>query len=152
MNFEISKLIRDIGLTIHYINDQRLKPHGITMPQAGLLGLIDHGIENNMELSRKDLERISGFKGATITGLLDKLEKNGFIKRNISPTDGRALNISITDKGKDILKIGSLQLEFSEQHLLHGLTSIEKNVLKDLLFKLQKNVTVKPRIMPPPEE
>lgn len=152
MNFEISKLIRHLGITIHYVNDQRLAPYGITMQQAGLLGAIAHGLEHKAEITRRYLEELTELKGPTITGLLKKLEENGFIVRGTSPADGRAMNIAMTEKGSTMLSTFSTLLGTGEQRLLSGLTEIEKGLLKDLLLKVRQNIIIPPGSVQPPDD
>ena len=92
-----------------------LKPYGITYTQyIVFLVLWEHGDSNVSFLSEK-LYLDSG----TLTPLLKKLEKNGYVNRNRDPKDERNVIISLTKKGKDL-----------------------KNELKDMPFKVGKGVSL----------
>lgn len=54
------------------------------------------------EIRFKDLSRILDMDGATLTGILDRLEKRGFIKRKGDQSDRRLVLVSLTRKSKEI--------------------------------------------------
>lgn len=141
MKLIYSQAIRQLGLLIHYVNDRKLEPYGVTMQQAGLLGAINRGIYDKREITRKYLAEISHLKGPTVTGILNNLEKKGLIIKGTSGDDARAVDISITEKGNNLLEELMQQLTGTEEELVQGLTDIEKNVLTDLLYKLQTNLS-----------
>lgn len=47
-----------------------------------------------------ELVRVFGAKHSTMTSMLDRLEKRGFIERKANPSDRRSLLIGITRKGQ----------------------------------------------------
>ncbi len=88
---------------------------------AMLFYLLDNGPQTMNELSN-----LLFIKNSTVTGLIDRLEKNGIVKRNHVGNDRRKWNISITSKGIDeitkakaiINKINSeIKDGFSEQEI-----------------------------------
>lgn len=78
--------------------------------------------------------------GATITGLLDSLQKKGLIERSPHPEDRRMLLVEVTAKGRKLL--ASLLPEFfpAEARLIAPLTGAEKDTLTHLLGKLQSHL------------
>jgi DNA-binding MarR family transcriptional regulator len=52
--------------------------------------------------SIRDLVRVFGIKQSTFTSLLDRLERDGLVRRAINPDDRRSFLIHITDKGADL--------------------------------------------------
>lgn len=54
------------------------------------------------EMSQKDLSFILGIRPQSLGELLCKLEKAGYIEREISETDRRAMNIRLTEEGKKV--------------------------------------------------
>lgn len=50
-------------------------------------------------LTMTELSKALAIDNATITGLVDRLERDGFVRRNKSASDRRALNISISPDG-----------------------------------------------------
>lgn len=48
-----------------------------------------------------ELARCAGLEPSTMTGLLDRMERDGFVLRKADPTDRRAMLICLTDKGSE---------------------------------------------------
>jgi len=48
-----------------------------------------------------ELVRVFGIKQSTFTSMLDRLEKAGFIRREMNPADRRSFLIHITDEGRE---------------------------------------------------
>ncbi len=67
----------------------------ITMVQAGILFLLEE--KNGRAMSQ--LSRLLFLDNSTITGLIDRLEKSGFVLRKANPKDRRISLIHITRKG-----------------------------------------------------
>ena len=58
------------------------------------------GTEDGMKIT--DLGRCAGLEPSTMTGLLDRMEKDGLVHRASDPEDRRALIIRLTEKGDRI--------------------------------------------------
>lgn len=73
---------------------------------------------------------------ATVTVLIDKLEKMDFVTRESSPTDSRYTYISLTEKGKAFQPVfDNISVQLNE--MLHqNLTEEEANLLENLLQKM----------------
>ena len=67
----------------------------VTYVQAGILFLLKQGNGRTMS----DLSQLIGVDNSTLTGLVDRLEKSGFVFRQASPTDRRALLIHVAPEG-----------------------------------------------------
>jgi DNA-binding MarR family transcriptional regulator len=81
---------------------------------------------------------------AQMTHLIDKLEKLGFVNREMDASDRRTINITLTDKGSKVLEeqdnlvINALRENVAAltEAELETLSSSLRN-LRDILFKLQ---------------
>ena len=80
-------------------------------------------------------------KGPSVTSLLNSLEKNGFILRLATKEDGRARQIIVTEKGKQLVDEMEEVFEATEQKLLNGMTKTEKTELKRLLMMVYENIS-----------
>jgi len=89
------------------------------------------------------ISEISAFhkvKSATMTGIIDTLEKEGQIERVPDPDDRRKVIVRITGAGRELME------EFLPQHqqniglMLDGLTVDERRVLLGLMQKLHQGV------------
>ena len=72
----------------------------------------------------------------TVTVLVDKLEKLGYIEREISQEDSRYTYIVLTKKGQDFKPIFEKISEDLNNLLYKNLTEQESNILDNLLQKI----------------
>ncbi len=73
---------------------------------------------------------------ATVTVLADKLEKMGFVKREVSAADSRYIYISLTQKGRDFQTVFD-NISTALNAMLHkNLTAEEISALTALLQKM----------------
>ena len=76
-----------------------LAPHGLSEGRFVLLFLLDVAPDG---LAPNALAEQAGVTRATVTGLLDGLEREGLIARHANVDDRRALCIRLTTKGKQL--------------------------------------------------
>ena len=79
---------------------------------------------------------------ATITGLLDGLEREELIERKSHPSDRRMLTIHLTDKGKTLIESILPDHFCRTKGLTANLTATEKKKFIKLLRKLSSGVSV----------
>ena len=139
--FSIDFCIKNIEQGIKYTNDKKLAEYELTNQQGRLLGAIFNGLRDGKNLNRKYLEDVMELKGPSVTSLLNSLEKNGFILRLATKEDGRARQIIVTEKGKQLVDEMEEVFEATEQKLLNGMTKTEKTELKRLLMMVYENIS-----------
>lgn len=114
-----------------------LAPHGLSESRFVLLFLLDAAKDG---LAPNVLADQAGVTRATMTGLLDGLEREELIERRSDSSDRRALLIVLTHKGKRIAK------KVIDQHgrwiagLFGGLSAAERGQLADLIDKAARNM------------
>ena len=65
---------------------------GLTVPQISVITLLfDRG-----PLSLRDLSAAAGLSHSTVSGIVDRLEKRGFVCRDVDEKDRRRTSISVT--------------------------------------------------------
>lgn len=115
-----------------------LAPHGLSEGRFVLLFLLDAASDG---LAPNVLAEQSGVTRATVTGLLDGLEREALIERTADSTDRRALRIHLTRKGRQMAK------KLVDQHgrwiagLFGNLSATERRQLTTLLDKVALNLT-----------
>jgi DNA-binding MarR family transcriptional regulator len=77
---------------------------------------------------------------ATLTGILDTLERNGYIERRRHPTDRRRVNLYLTGKGRRVTKEMFPRLSQHEKVLTTALTKTEREKLTDGLARLTEHL------------
>ena len=73
---------------------------------------------------------------ATITGLLDGLEREGLVQRKPHPSDRRMLVVHLTDRGRELMQNILPEHFCRTKRLMETLTASEKKNLVKLLKKL----------------
>ena len=92
--FKLNKVRRKI----HRYYESKLAPFNITPVQFYVLS----ALWDKDEMKFKDLAHRLDMDGSTLTGLLDRMEKRGFIKRKEDPNDRRSILVCLTDASKEI--------------------------------------------------
>ena len=87
----------------------------------------------NNGISQNQLAREVHLKGSTVSIALDKMEKEGLIRREDSFTDKRKVNIYLTSKGYDLKKETDSVVERIEQKMLDNLSETNKYDMRQSL-------------------
>ncbi len=74
---------------------------------------------------------------ATLTGIIDRLEKSGLVERQRNPDDRRAILICLTEKGRQIAREISGISETANREFLAGLSEDEERMLRALVRRLR---------------
>ena len=90
------------------------------------------------DMTEKRLGELVHLDSGTLTALLRRLEKQGYIERARRETDERMLSLSLTDKG-DKLRHDAAAVPLAIPNCL-GLSDDELKSLKALLDKAMKNM------------
>ena len=97
-------------------------------------------IARNPRASQKDLARSMDISAATVAVSLKKLEKGGYIKREVDEKDNRLNKITITEKGNKVVKRSKEIFAAADRKILAGFREEEKHTLFVLLQKLHANL------------
>ncbi len=80
-----------------------LQPFGITDAQFNVLMLLKDNADKG-PISQTDLGRMLLVNRSNITGLVDRMEQAGLIRRIPVPGDRRVNHVEMTDHGREVLK------------------------------------------------
>jgi len=92
--------------------------------------------------SQKDLAKLCHIQPATMTSLLNHLEKDELIYRVINKDDRRITNVFLTPKGKKLQKQVDEKLDYMNDQALQGFTELEKEQLNSYLDRIYQNLKV----------
>ena len=113
-----------------------LRPLNVSAAGGLVLGqLRDHGAMSPSELG----ERLIVTR-ATVTGLLDSLERRGFVQRTANPTDRRSLVVEITPTGLEVLQEVRTIIHRNETAWMRVLSEEELHTYIGLLHRIQDSV------------
>lgn len=73
-------------------------PHGLTTPQFMVFGALWSGDG----ITIGELGQRVALDGSTITGILDRMEKSGYVERHPNAGDRRSVMVYLTDKAKTV--------------------------------------------------
>ncbi len=97
---------------------------------AALKALASHpGIDQNT------LAGLVAYDRATMAGVVERLERRGYLRREISQTDRRARVLMLTEAGQDIINLVSPAVNRVQEQLLAALSSDESRTLISLMAK-----------------
>lgn len=77
----------------------------------------------------------------TVTKMLQRLEKSGFVERRPDPDDGRVSRVYLTSAGKSLEEPVQAVWKQLEAQTIAGLSDMEQGLLKRLLLQIQANLT-----------
>lgn len=113
-----------------------LKPYGITIEQWGVL----KRLEKQVLLTQKQLAERSMKDHATLTKILDLLEKRLLIQRLPNPEDRRSFLIEITEKG---ISLKTELFPFVERvftEVIDGIEADQLAIYQNVMNQLEKNI------------
>lgn len=134
----ISNLLRSIMNKSRESIEQRVKDMDIS-PQQGRM--ISYIVQNEDKgLIQKDLAEVFQRRGASITSMLQGLEKKGYIERRIPENNERQKNIFVLPKGKALVDETNEAFYAAEKELVHALNEDEVQQLTELLRKNDRSL------------
>ncbi|MFZ5649014.1 MAG: MarR family winged helix-turn-helix transcriptional regulator [Bacillota bacterium] len=92
--FKLAKVMRKVQR--YY--ETKLAPYEITPVQFYVL----NALWKNDGMKFKDLAKSVSLDGSTLTGILDRMERGGFVERRDDPEDRRSLLVYLTGKSRDM--------------------------------------------------
>lgn len=78
----------------------KLAPYGITIVQSWVLLFLSAQDGSSL----KDIAGAIQLDSPVVTGLVDRLEKEGLVVRKEDPEDRRSLKISLTPRGREVVE------------------------------------------------
>lgn len=124
----LRRVIRATDLHSKYL----AKTTGLTAPQI----LLMQAIRNKGQLTIGELANEISLSQATVTVILDRLEKRGLIYRERSEQDKRKVHAHLTSEAIDILKNAPIPLQQQFAHQFSSLQSWEQTMIISALQRV----------------
>jgi len=86
-----------------------------------------------------ELAKSAGLEPSTMTGLLDRMERDGYVYRKADPKDRRALEIYLTETGSSMRKPAGRLVESTMEMLYEGIDDAEIDATNDVLNRVMAN-------------
>lgn len=104
-------------------------------------GLILAYLDKYPDKTQKEIAALAFKDNASMTRMLDLMEKKEYIKRSINPTNRRRFKIEITPKGQQVLKTLVPVIKTNRKNALQGVSEEEVKQLETILLKIKSNCT-----------
>lgn len=86
------------NITLKLALDRQMRSYGITGPAYGILSLLE--TMPGRSLAMNEISRRTWVTAANVTGVVDTLQKKGFVRRNPHPRDRRVILVEMTPNGR----------------------------------------------------
>ena len=135
--FKIKELDKKIVRTILKENsDINISP--LTSTQIQILKyMIEH---QNEDVYQKDLENVLNLRRATVSGVLQTMEKNNLIKREIYENDVRVKKIILNEKTKSIFLKNKQKIDEIEKNITKNISKKDLDKFTQIIDKLITNL------------
>lgn len=111
------------------------KQFGLTGVQIQIIDYLNH-LPQNQFVYQKDIEREFNIRRSTATSVLQKMEENQLIMRNVSPSDSRIKIISALPKAEEIQPQISEFLAATNTELLNSISTFQRRGFLKALDKI----------------
>ena len=143
-SYEIMRSIKNVKETLHHNFHKKFKDLNLTAPQGMLIGILVR--KGQMKVS--DLSDEMALSNSTVSGIIDRLEKNKFVERKRSEEDRRVVMVDVTEdfrkEAKERFKtvedslssVMELATPEEAEEVLKGFATLDKLLNK---FKIDNN-------------
>ncbi len=132
---EIMQSLRRVFKSIQDYSQEVSNKFGITGPQLWALKTISA----NEKLSLGELSKRMYLHPSTITGVMDRLEKKGYVLRDRGQEDRRVIKVQLTPKGKRLVRRAPNPVQGK---MIYGLRKLKKEELKSIYDSVEKLVKI----------
>jgi DNA-binding MarR family transcriptional regulator len=134
----IGFLIHDVSRLRRTAFDQHVKPLGITRSQWWVLSGISRHYQQG--ITQTDLARVLELGKVALGGLVDRLERRGYVERQRDPYDRRINHLILTPKGREILrKMAEVGTRMNSK-IMKGINMEHQYLLGELLRTMKDNL------------
>ena len=106
--------------------------HDLSLAQLRLLGVL-----RDREPGIQQLADHLGIEKSSVSGLVDRAEARGLVRRTSSAEDGRAVHVTLAKRGRSLAEEGEREVATALSDLVARLSTAERDRLAELLRKCQ---------------
>lgn len=139
---EVGRKIEMLSRQIRRKVDESISSQDLTAKQAMIL-LVIYDLSKVKDVYAKDIEDAFDMRRATVTGILQLMEKNGIIVREENNIDGRLKSIRLTQKAINLRLKMKKNIQKVESNLLSDLSKEEIETFLKIMEKMSHNLCTK---------
>ena len=130
--FLVSRLARRMAMEM----DRRMREHGLTFAQAAVMSRL----WRHDGLTQSELQEQVGVDASTLTGLLQRMTRQGLVRRRRDRADGRVLRVHLTPHGRALRPLINPEAEAANARLLDGFSAAERATFVDFMHRALRNL------------
>ena len=135
INCLLGNLIKHLNKMFEQQINENMISVNVTRSQMEVLVYTYIKNKNGIEVNQVDLEKDLNLKNPTVTGLISRLEKKGYMKREKSSKGPNYKSVLITDEGIRIIEEGKRITDNVEKEMFSVLDKDEKKKFKELKYR-----------------
>ncbi|HWJ03840.1 MAG TPA: MarR family transcriptional regulator [Verrucomicrobiae bacterium] len=129
---KISTLLNVVTKKMRAEVNRHIESFGLTVPQLFLLRVL---FRSGGSLSISEISRQMGLSNSTVSGIVDRLEKEGYTERQRDAKDRRVVYVKLTDKTHELKKqIPDLRSDYFAGWL--------KDIDPDKIERIEESLTI----------
>ncbi|KAB8186204.1 MarR family transcriptional regulator [Microbispora catharanthi] len=126
----VAALVRSTFL-VNAVYANSAREYGLTQQQGQLLCVL-----MTQPYGMSELGAMLGLAKSSLTGLVDRSERNGLVQRTPDPQDSRAVRVSLTGEGAELADEFYTETCRRVEELVAGLAPAERDALAALLGRV----------------
>jgi DNA-binding MarR family transcriptional regulator len=119
----------DLAVMLGEVMNSRLAEHGLTPARAELLWLL----HRTGPSTQRELSQLLKCTPRNVTGLVDALERAGFVDRTAHPSDRRAVVVRLSESGQSLIADWGADREHGTAQVLGGIPADDLAVFSAVL-------------------
>jgi DNA-binding MarR family transcriptional regulator len=123
--------LAQLSFLIHGTLERRAGEHDLSLIQTRLLGVL-----RDRTPTMNELAKLLELDKSSITGLVDRAERRGLVRRVPSKTDGRAVHVNLTNAGRALVADVATSFEADVATIVETLPSSERKALSALVSRI----------------
>ncbi|MGB8880277.1 MAG: MarR family transcriptional regulator [Solirubrobacteraceae bacterium] len=123
--------LAQLSFLIHRMLERRATEHGLSIIQTRLLGML-----RDRRPTMNELGKLLDLDKSSVSGLVERAERRGLVRRAPSPADGRAVLVSLTNRGRSLVSEASTQFGSDVHALLDQLSPSDRRALSRFISRL----------------
>jgi DNA-binding MarR family transcriptional regulator len=131
MQVSIVDGLAQLAFVIHGTLERRAAEHDLSMTQTRLLGVL-----RDRKPTMNELARLLGLDKSSASGLVDRAERRGLVRRVPSTHDKRAVLVLLTDEGRAIVSQAAADFSADVLTMLDLLPRADRGELQRIVSRL----------------
>ncbi|MFA6959788.1 MAG: MarR family transcriptional regulator [Opitutaceae bacterium] len=134
LGHELTRAVMTTADTFIREGQRLFRPYGLTAAQYNVLSVLVPAVEG---ISQRELGDVLVVDRSNVTGLVDRMEKAGWVRRTDDPADRRVYRIKLTPAGRRLWEKVSPGYESVVLQVVKGLTAAQAEAALQTLKQLQ---------------